>query len=287
MTKGSQPTDGGNLLLSDEEKLALIKLEPNSKKYIKKFLSAREYLHNIPRWCLWLKSASPKELKEMPNVLERVNKVRMMRQSSKKQATRTWADFPTLFTEDRQPESNYIIIPRHSSENRKYIPFGFFDKDNIVADSCSYVPEATLYHFGIMTSKMHMSWVKAVCGRLESRFRYSNKIVYNNYPWPKDLCEKAVSAVERAAQGVLDGRGKHPESSLADMYDPLTMPPGLVKAHAVLDKAVDKCYRGKGFESEMERLEYLFGLYNEYTRPLIKEEKKKRRKGKSGLSSKR
>ena len=280
MTKGSQPTDGGNLLISDEDIQGFLKLEPKAKIYIKKFLSAREYLHNIPRWCLWLKEVSPSELKNMPLVIKRIRKVKELRLASRKKATQNWAQYPALFTEDRQPETNYILIPRHSSENRKYIPFGFFSKNEIVSDSCSCVPNATLYHFGILTSLMHMAWVKTVCGRLKSDYRYSNKIVYNNYPWPREPSEKQVSAVELAAQGVLDARAKYPGSSLADLYDPLTMPPELVRAHQVLDKAVDKCYRGAGFGSETERLEYLFGLYNEYVELMIKGESKKKRRGK-------
>ncbi len=235
MKKGSQPTDGGNLLMTDEEMHELVNQEPSANQYIKRFLSAREYLNNIPRWCLWLKGVSPNELRNMPLVLERVNSVKEMRLASRKKPTQQWAQYPALFTEDRQPETSYILIPRHSSENRKYIPFGFFSKDEIVADSCSCVPDATSYHFGVLTSLMHMAWVKTVCGRIKSDYRYSNKIVYNNYPWPKGASVKQVAAVEAAATGVLDERAKFPDSSLADLYDPLTMPPELVKAHQRLD----------------------------------------------------
>ncbi|MFN9401434.1 MAG: type IIL restriction-modification enzyme MmeI, partial [Dolichospermum sp.] len=151
--------------------------------------------------------------------------------------------FPTLFTENRQPDTDYLLVPRVSSENRKYIPIGFFEGSVIASDSCITIPNATLYLFGILTSEMHITWVKYVCGRLESRFRYSNTIVYNNYPFPENVNEKQKQKVEIAAQAVLDTRDKYPDSSLADLYDPLTMPPDLVKAHQILDKAVDLCYR--------------------------------------------
>ncbi|MFO5474845.1 MAG: type IIL restriction-modification enzyme MmeI, partial [Dolichospermum sp.] len=180
--------------------------------------------------------------------------------------------------ENRQPDSDYIIIPLHSSENRKYIPIGLFNKDNIVANSCSCIPNATLYLFGILTSEMHITWVKYVCGRLKSDYRYSKDIVYNNYPFPENVNEKQKQKVEIAAQAVLDTRAKYPDSSLADLYDPLTMPPDLVKAHQILDKAVDLCYRPQPFVSELNRIEFLFSQYEALNAPLLKPEKKKRTK---------
>jgi len=269
LQKGSQPTDNGFLLFTDEEKIEFIKKEPLSKKYIKPFVSAREFLHNEKRWCLWLVDTEPTELKKMPFVLERVENVRKFRLKSTKAATVKWADRPTLFTEIRQPESTYILIPRVSSENRKYIPMAFLGKDSIVSDTCISLPRASMYHFGILTSKMHMTWMKYVCGRLKSDFRYSNDIVYNNFPWPESSSEKKIQAVEDAAQNVLDVRNEFPDSSLADLYDPTTMPPALTKAHNALDKAVDKCYRSKPFESDAKRMEFLFELYEKYTAPLV------------------
>jgi len=269
MVKGSQPTDGGNLLFSNDEKIEFLTIEPKAQKFIKPFLSAREFLNNKKRWCLWLKNVSPKDLRSMPSVLERIEAVRKMRNESKKAATRKWADFPYLFTEDRQPSSEYILIPRHSSERRKYIPFGFFSDDFIVGDSCSSIPNANIYLFGILTSEMHMTWVKYTCGRIKSDYRYSNRLVYNNYPFPKDPSTKNKEKVEKAAQKVLDTRTKYPDSSLADLYDPLTMPPDLVKAHQQLDKAVDLCYRPQAFVNERNRIEFLFELYEEYTKPLL------------------
>jgi hypothetical protein len=213
--------------------------------------------------------------------MKRIEKVRKLRAASIRNTTQKLADFPALFGEIRQPESDYVLIPLHSSENRKYIPMGFFDKNSIANNSCSFIPNATLYHFGILMSKMHISWVKAVCGRLESRYRYSNEIVYNNFPFPENFTDKQVKAIETAAQKVLDVRTQFPNSSLADLYDPLTMPPTLVKAHNELDKAVDLVYRPQPFTSEANRMEFLFSLYEKYTADLftkIKEKKKKTKK---------
>lgn len=269
MDYGSKPVDGGNLILSDEEKIALLESEPQAAPYIRPLLSAKEFLHDVKRWCLWLADISPHDLRQMPLVMERINKVKNFRLQSKKLPTRKDAETPTLFAEIRQPDSNYILVPCHSSENRKYIPIGFFDKRHIVSNSCQAIPDATLYHFGVLTSVMHMTWVKHVCGRLKSDYRYSKDIVYNNFPWPLEPGKGLVAAVEEKAQTVLDVRTRFPECSLSDLYDPVTMPPDLVKAHNELDKAVDKCYRGQAFGSEMERLEYLFKLYLEYTAPLV------------------
>ncbi len=178
-----------------------------------------------------------------------------------------------LFEQIRQPDSDFILIPRVSSENRKYIPLGFLPKDVIVSDTATFIPNATKFHLGVLTSEMHMAWVKTVCGRLKSDFRYSNDIVYNNYPWPENPSEKQIKAIETAAQKVLDARAEFPGSSLADLYDPLTMPPQLVKAHQALDKAVDLAYRPQAFTGEANRMEFLFALYEKYTADLFTEEK--------------
>jgi len=300
MFKGSQPTDGGNLLLTNDEKKEVISHEPLSEKYIKPFISAKEFLHNEQRWCFWLTDINPNELRSMPDLLKRVEAVRQMRSASSKVATVKWAQYPTLFSENRQPSSDYVLIPRHSSENRKYIPIGFFTKDYIVADSCNAIPKATLYHFGLLTSAIHQTWIKYVCGRIKSDYRYSNDIVYNNFPWPENPSEKQKKDVEDAAQKVLDVRESflnpvgseadyatslprhlatsdspphHPSTSLADLYDPLTMPPALVKAHQELDKAVDLCYRPQPFLNETKRIEFLFELYDKYTADLFTKER--------------
>lgn len=269
MVKGSSPTDGGNLLLNSEERLELIKNEPEVEKYIRPYTGSKEFIHSLERWCLWLKDINPKELQRLPLTLQRIQAVALMRKNSRKSATRNWADFPSLFVEERQPDQEYVIIPRVSSERRKYIPMGYLSPNTIISDSAIALPNATLYEFGTLISIMHMTWTRYTCGKLESRFRYSNTIVYNNFPWPKEPTEKNKREVEKMAQSVLDVRKEFDESNLADLYDPLTMPPNLVKAHKKLDKAVDLCYRSQAFNSEAVRIEYLFDLYNEYTMPLL------------------
>lgn len=275
---GSMPNDGGNFLFTDEEKNEFVAKEPNSEKFFKPLISAHEFLNGHKRWCLWLKNTNPTDLKEAKLVTERVENVRKLRAESTRQATQKLAAFPTLFGEDRQPESDYVLIPLHSSENRKYIPIGFFDKNSIANNSCSFIPNAKLYHFGILMSSIHMAWVKNMCGRIKSDYRYSNELVYNNYPFPDNPNDKQVKAIETAAQKVLDARLQFPNSSLADLYDPLTMPPALVKAHNELDKAVDLAYRSQAFTSEANRMVFLFELYEKYTADLFTKEKVKKRK---------
>jgi hypothetical protein len=272
---GNKIVDGGYYLFEDSEKVTFVKEEPLSEKFFRKILSGEEYINGKIRWVLYLKVATPIEIKEMPKVIERIRNVKEYRENSSKKQTQEKALTPILFAEPRQPESDFILIPRTSSENRQYIPIGFFSKDFIVNDSCTALPSGNLLHFGVLTSKMHMVWVKYVCGRLKSDFRYSNSIVYNNFPWPENPSEKQMKAVEDAAQKVLDTRAMFHESSLAILYDPLTMPPALVKAHQTLDKAVDLCYRPQPFPSETKRIEYLFELYDKYTAGMFKEEKKK------------
>jgi len=265
---GSMPNDGGHLLFTDNEKTEFLKAEPEAEKYIKPLLSAKEFINNQKRWCLWLTNIPPQELKRLKEISKRVDLVKQTRESSDREATRKLAAFPALFGENRQPESEYILIPCHSSENRKYIPIGFFSKDYILNNSCLSISNATIFDFGILTSEMHMVWVNYICGRLESRFRYSNDLVYNNYPFPKDINDKQKERVVNAAQTVLDTRLKYADSSLADLYDPLSMPPDLVKAHQQLDKAVDLCYRPQPFINERARIEFLFELYTQYFAPL-------------------
>ncbi|MFN3783440.1 MAG: class I SAM-dependent DNA methyltransferase [Spirosomataceae bacterium] len=273
---GSMPNDGGNFLFTDEEKNEFVAKEPNSEKFFKPLISAHEFLNGHKRWCLWLKNANPTDLKEVKLVLERVENVRKLRAGSTRQATQRLAAFPTLFGEDRQPKSDYVLIPRHSSENRKYIPMDFFDENSIASDSCLFVEHGGLYHFGVLMSSIHVVWIRNMCGRIKSDYRYSNELVYNNFPWPENPNEKQVNAIETAAQKVLDARLQFPNSSLADLYDPLTMPPALIKAHNELDKAVDIAYRPQPFTSEANRMEFLFGLYEKYTADLFTKDRKKR-----------
>jgi hypothetical protein len=273
---GNKPTDGGSFLFTDDEKNEFIKNEPNSIKFIKPFISAHEYFNGKKRWCLWLKDANPNELKQLPHVMARIEGVRNSRLKSTKLATQKLANYPTNFEYVSQPETDYVLIPLHSSENRRYVPFGFFTKNDIVANSCSLIPNATLYEFGIISSLMHLVWLKNTCGRIKSDYRYSGSIVYNNYPWPENASDKQIKAIETAAQKVLDARLQFPNSSLADLYDPLTMPPALVKAHNELDKAVDLAYRPQAFTSEAKRMEFLFELYEKYTANLFTKEKVKK-----------
>ena len=261
---GSMPNDGGNFLLTDEEKEELIKQEPLSEKYIKPLLSASEFLNGKNRWCLWLEDLNPNDLKSMSLVKQRVENVKKLREESSREATKKLAEYPTLFGEIRQPKSEYIGIPLNTSGNRIYIPFGYFPKDFISNNTMSVVAKSSLFHFGVLTSIMHMSWIKYICGRIKSDYRYSNELVYNNYPFPKNVSEKQKKAVEEKAQNVLNIRSQFSDCSLADLYDPLSMPPNLKKAHQELDKAVDNCYGSKLFKNDKERIEFLFGLYEEY-----------------------
>jgi len=206
--------------------------------------------------------------------------VKQFRSKSIAASTRNYS-YHCLFRQITQPKSDYILVPRTTSENRKYIPIGFFTADNIVSDTCQSIPNGDLYLFGILTSEMHMAWVKYVCGRLKSDYRYSKDIVYNNYPFPENITDKQKQTVETCAQAVLDTRSKYPDSSLADLYDPLTMPPDLLKAHQKLDKAVDLCYRPQPFTSELNRIEYLFELYEKLTAPLLPTSKQKPAKRKN------
>ena len=278
MRFGSMPRDGGNLIFTETEKEEFIKIEPQAEKWIRPYTGAQEFINGYSRYCLWLVDISPKELKALPEVLKRVNKVKQFRLESKAVSTQKFATTPTLFCQIAQPDTDYLLVPRVSSERRKYIPIGFICKNIIGNDQVLLIPNATLYLFGMLTSEMHITWVKYVCGRLKSDYRYSNTIVYNNYPFPENVNEKQKQKVEIAAQAVLDTRAKYPDSSLADLYDPLTMPPDLVKAHQILDKAVDLCYRPQPFVSELNRIEFLFSQYEALNAPLLKPEKKKRTK---------
>ncbi len=268
MNFGNMPLDGGNLLLSDKEKIELLQIEPKSEKFIRPLISAKEFLNGGKRWCLWLTDASPDDLQKMPAVMERIEKVRQFRIASKAASTQKFASTPSLFRDRNNPESA-IVVPRVSSENRKYIPMGFFGNEFIISDTCMAIPNATPYHFGVLESEMHMTWVRHVCGRLKSDFRYSKDIVYNNFPWPDKPSVEKMKTVEEAAQTVLDVRTKYPNSTLADLYDPLTMPADLVKAHQALDRSVDSAYGKKVLKSDAERMVFLFELYRKYTSPLI------------------
>ena len=300
MVYGNKPTDGGNLILTPDEKDALLSAEPQAAQFIRPLLGAEEYIHGKTRYCIWLVDADVALLNKCPLVKARIEAVRQFRSASKKAATRKKADYPTLFDEVRQPKNgNYILVPSVSSEKRKYVPIGFVDANVVVNNLVLIIPDATLYHFGILSSRMHMAWMRAVAGRLKSDYRYSKDIVYNNFIWPEELLslrgdlefrrsgedskktpdlqasktpssesnkklvafESFLEEIATAAQAVLDARTAHPNATLADLYDPLTMPPDLVKAHAHLDALVDKAYGLSPSCTDLGRVAHLFKLY--------------------------
>lgn len=268
---GNQPNDGGGLILETDEIDEFLKEAPEAKKYVRRYVGSREFIQGKDRWCLWLKGANPKELKSIPKVMEKIEQVKEHRLNSSRKATNELAKTPTLFGYISHKDTPYVIIPSVSSERRVYVPIGFMDADIIASNLCLTVNNANIFHFGCLTSEMHMAWLKYVGGRLKSDYRYSNSIVYNNFPWPKEPSAKNKKLVENWAQKILDARAEFKDSSLADLYDPLTMPLKLVKAHQKLDKAVDLCYRPQPFTTETNRIEFLFELYKEYTEPLLKQ----------------
>ncbi len=260
MLKGSIPVDDGNLIIEADDYNGFISKEPNSIKYIRRFLGAQEFLHNKPRYCLWLEGITPKEINMMPLVKERIAKTREFRLRSSKAATRKFADMPMRFMEIRQPQKDYIIVPSHSSENRRYIPMGFMSPDVICGNANLIIPDASLYHFGILESNVHMAWMRVVCGRIKSDYRYSKDIVYNNFPWP-EVSDEQREKIAATAQAILDARALYPDSSLADLYDELTMPPELRKAHQQNDRAVMAAYGFPITMTESECVARLFELY--------------------------
>nr|WP_224743930.1 DNA methyltransferase [Lysobacter sp. CW239] len=277
---GSMANDDGNLLLSDEQMRDLVMEEPGAQVLIRPFMQVDELLYDTKRWCLWLPDISPAELSRLPKVAARIERVREYRAASKRKTTRDLAAFPSLFGEIRQPTSTYLIVPRHTGEDRKVIPIAQVEPNVICGDANLLIADPSLYAFGVFESAMHMAWVRYTCGRLESRYRYSAGIVYNNFPWPESPSDKQREAIEAAAQAVLDARAAFPDSTLADLYDPTTMPPALVKAHQALDRAVDAAYGKRRFDSDAERVAFLFERYQQLTSllPVAKPAKPRRRK---------
>lgn len=237
-----------------------------AQTYIRPFIGSDEFLNGKKRYCLWLDGVSPKELSQLSLVLERVKGVRNFRLSSKKDATRKWADLPTLFTENRQPRTNYVAVPEVSSGNRRYVPMGFLTPDTICSNKLQLIPDATVYHFGVMMSNVHMAWMRSICGRLKSDYDYSAKIVYNNFPWPTPT-DAQKAAIEQTAQAILDARALYPDCSLADLYDEVTMPVELRRAHQANDKAVMQAYGFWGsVKTESDCVARLMEMYAEMTR---------------------
>ncbi len=264
MDFGSMANDGGALLIDTrEERREILAGNPEAKAFIRPFLQVEEFLYDNERWCIWLNGVTPSTYRHIAPIMKRITNCRDHRRKSTRAATNALAATPSLFGEIRQPTSRYLLVPRHTGENRRYIPMGFMDPKMICGDANLAVPDCTLFEFGVMSSLMHNAWVAGVCGRIKSDFRYSIKIVYNNYPWPKDVSDKHRQAVEAAAQAVLDARKTFASQCLADLYDPLAMPGALLQAHRALDRAVDATYSRRKFGSDAERVAYLLGLYKE------------------------
>lgn len=264
MMAGNVSYDSGYLIFTENEKAEFIQIEPLSEPWFKKLIGGKELINGGTRYCLWLKDIQPNELRKLNHVLLRVEKVKTARLSAKDVGTHKLAERSHQFRDLNNPNS-YLALPKTSSENRAYLPMSMYDINYIPSDSVRIVPNATLYHFGILTSQMHMAWMRAVAGRLKSDYRYSKDIVYNNFIWP-EATEQQKAEIEKLAQAILDARAQYPEASLADLYDPLTMPPGLMKAHKTLDQAVDKLYKKDGFKDDSERVTLLFSLYKNKTK---------------------
>jgi hypothetical protein len=287
MHKGSQPTDGArlkkpeggydtfsNLILDEPDRIALLAADPNSEKWLRPFVGGDELISGTWRWCLWLKDADPSELRASRPIAERLERVRAGRLKSPTPSVRAYANFPTLFTQDRQPSDSYLAIPEVSSEAREYIPIAMLPPSVIASNKLQIITGANILYFGILTSAMHMAWMRTVAGRLESRYSYA-PAVYNSFPWPQ-LNEAKIKLISDLAEIVIDTRASFTGSNLDDLYDIDAMPPQLKRAHQALDKAVDAAYRKTPFNSERERIEYLFSLYQQLTAPLVAAAKPKR-----------
>ena len=266
MVYGNKPADGGNLIIEDEEYQAFVDNEPQALQFIHPLLGATEFINNKRRWCLWLVGASPTEIRKCPMVMDRIRKCKETRENSIAAGIRKFAATPTLFAQITQPPNiDYIIVPRHSSQARRYVPFGFVDANVIVNDAVQIIPGASVYHFGILESNVHMAWMRAICGRIKSDYRYSKDVVYNNFPWPNPT-DAQRQRIEKTAQAILNARAKYPNASLADLYDELTMPPELRTAHQNNDRAVMAAYGFpiKGF-TESDCVAELMKLYQKMT----------------------
>jgi hypothetical protein len=278
MVFGTKLVDDGHFVLNSDERNALLHECPDVKPFLRTFIGGEEFLNGSERWVIWLTNAPPALVRNCRSLRERVERVRQFRLASKKQPTVELGKTPCAVGEDRQPDKDYLLFPKVSSERRRHVPLGFLPASVVANGSSLIVPGASLYHFGVLSSEMHMAWMRQVAGRLESRYQYSGTIVYNTFSWPEAGSAKQRAAVETAAQAVLDARKQFPDATLADLYDPLAMPPALAKAHAELDRAVDRCYRSQPFESDRQRVEYLFALYEKLTAPLVPPVKKARKR---------
>ena len=263
---GNKPIDGGNYLFTKDEMDEFLKIEPAAGKWFKPWYGSQEFINRCPRYCLWLGDCPPNELRKMPECLKRVEAVRQCRLSSTSAGTVKLADKPTRFHVENMPEGTYILLPKVSSERRRYIPMGFMTPDTLCSDLVFIIPNSTLYHFGVLTSNVHMAWMRAVCGRLKSDYRYSKDVVYNNFPWPTPT-DAQKAKIEQTAQAILDARALYPDASLADLYDETTMPPELRKAHQQNDKAVMVAYGFWGkLNSEPACVAELMRMYQKLTK---------------------
>ncbi|MGE0106504.1 MAG: type IIL restriction-modification enzyme MmeI [Thiomonas sp.] len=277
MSFGNQPIDGGYLSLTNEERQDALEREPQIAMYIRRYVGAEEFINGMERYCLWLKDAPPNALRASSFIVKRLEAVRQFRLASRRLATQELAARPSLFAFISHVEKPYLLIPSVSSERREFVPIGFMPPDVIASNLVLTIPNATLYHFATLNSTMHNAWLRAVGGRLKSDYRYSASIVYNNFPWPEPT-EAQRAAIEAAGQAILDARALYPDATLADLYDPLTMPPELRRAHQANDRAVDAAYGYKGDRADAPRVAYLFTLYQKLT-SLLPAAGGKKRKG--------
>ncbi|MEI6745856.1 MAG: DNA methyltransferase [Methylococcaceae bacterium] len=278
MNYGSMPIDNGHLILSEAEKNQLLSESTSNQQFVFEYMGGDEFINNEKRWCLWLENGEPEAIKNSAFIMARVQQVKDFRNSSGREATQKLANSPTLFGERRQPKTDYLLLPKVSSENREYMPIGFIEPSVIANGSALIVPEATKYHFGVLQSKMHMAWMRTVCGRMKSDYQYSASIVYNNFPFPVDVKPAAKKKIEDAAQAVLEARAVHKDKSLADLYNPKTMPENLANAHVELDKAVDTAYvYGRSKKDDASRVAFLFVKYQELIAPVVEVEAGKKK----------
>jgi len=275
---GNKPIDDGNYLFTPEQKRDFIQTEPKSAHLFRRWYGGDEFLNGVVRWYLWLADTPLDEIRAMPAVWKRVQAVRKFRTDSKSKPTNALAAKPTRFHTEFSPTKPFLALPQVSSEKRTYIPMAFMRPKDLCGDKLRLCPGATLYHFGVLSSRMHMAWVKIVTGRLESRFQWSVKLVYNNFPWPEKVNDVHRARVEQCAQAVLDAREPCLKAgeSLADIYDPMMLPMQVLKAHRALDRAVDRAYRPQPFPSDVHRFEFLFSLYERLAAPLTAPAKKTR-----------
>jgi hypothetical protein len=279
MVSGNKPIDGGFYLFTPEEKREFLRIEPGAENLFRRWLGGEEFINGIERWFLLASAATPSQLRELPSVLSRIEYVRNFRSASESPPTRALSNTPLRFHVEFIPTSSYLALPQVSSERRSYIPIAYLGTDVLCGDKLRLINQATLYHFGVIVSSMHMAWMRTVSGRLKSDYQYSVKITYNNFPWPNATAAQ-IESIEAKAKAVLDARAVHTGSTLADLYDPLSMPANLADAHAALDRAVEKAYTKAAFAGDPERVSFLFKLYEEMTSALAPTRTPSRRKRK-------